>query len=204
MKLLPLKITAKSGAWRKFYNRKANPKFKGISAAILKRDKYTCRFCGFHSKEHQEIVNIDSDYDNNKLNNLATACSFCAQCFFLDSLGLDENSGGSIVYAPEVSQADLNNFCRVLFCSMEKNSPYKGKLQSIYVTLKNRIGPIENCFGPNSSNPNNFGRGLIDSYLNEKQLNHKLLDSLRLLPAKSSFQPQINYWKDTIFSNISF
>lgn len=204
MDLLPLKITAKSGAWRKYFVRKNSPKFKGIKNAILKRDKYTCKFCGFYSKEFQDVINIDNNYDNNRLGNLATACSFCAQCFFIDSIGLEENTGGKIVYIPEISQADLNNFSRVLFCSMEKNSPYKGKLQSSYVTLQNRSAPIENCFGPNSSDPKIFGRGLIDSYLNDKQLNHKLLDNLRLLPSKSSFQAHINFWKDTIFSNISF
>ncbi len=204
MELLELKLRASSGAWRKYSARKQSKVFAKVKKAILIRDRFCCRFCGFFSKEHQEVINLDNDYDNNKYNNLVTSCSFCAQCLFLDSVGLEPCSGGRIIYLPEISQIDLNNFIRVLFCSMDKETSYKAKLQSTYISLKNRIKPVEYCFGPHTSDPTVFGRGLIDSNLNPNELKHKLLNDLRLLPSKTSFKHQIEYWKKTIFSNVSF
>ncbi len=169
---------------------------------VLQRDNYCCRYCGFFSKEYQEIVNIDGNYGNNKFENLATACSFCSQCFFLESLGLDGNSGGTIIFLPEISQADLSNFARVLYCSMDKESAYKGKLQSVYLSLKERGNDVIECFGPDTNDPKIFGQTLVDSGLKKENLKHDVLQHLRLLPSRKAFKPQIDYWKKTVFAKV--
>ncbi|MBS0286286.1 MAG: type IVB secretion system protein IcmJDotN [Proteobacteria bacterium] len=202
MELLPITITAQRGSWRLYNARKRNNKFLDIKKRVLQRDNYTCRYCGFFAKEFQEIVNIDQNYRNNDINNLATACCFCAQCFFLDAVGLDANTGGAIIHLPEISQSDLNNFCRVLYCSMDKESAYKGKLQSVYMSFKDRSKEVVNCFGPDSSDPRVFGQGLLDASLNKEQLQHDVLRHLRLLPSKKAFTVQIDYWKKTVFAKV--
>lgn len=202
MDLLPIIITAKKSNWRYFSTRKRNNKFLSIKKKVLERDHYTCRYCGFFAKEFQEVVNIDQNYKNNTFDNLATACCFCAQCFFVDAIGLDSNSGGNIIYLPEISQADLNNFCRVLYCSLDKESAYKGKLQSVYMSFKDRAKDVVNCFGPDSTEPRVFGQGLLDASLKKDQLHHEVLRHLRLLPSKKAFAPQIDYWKKTVFAKV--
>lgn len=202
MDLLPVTITAQRGAWRIYHNRKRNKKFLEVKKRVLQRDNYTCRYCGFFAKEFQEVVNIDQDYKNNKFDNLATACCFCAQCFFLDAVGLDSNSGGLIIHAPEISQADLNNFCRVLYCSLDKESAYKGKLQAVYMSFKDRGKEVVNCFGPDSNDPRIFGQGLLDAGLSKEQRQHEVLRHLRLLPSKKAFAVQIDYWKKTVFAKV--
>lgn len=202
MDLLPITLLAQKGAWRLYQARKGNNKFLVAKKRVLQRDHYTCKYCGFFSKEYQEIVNIDQNYKNNQIDNLATACSFCAQCFFIDSLGMDGNSGGHIIYLPEISQADLNNFCRVLYCSLDKESAYKGKLQAVHLSLKDRKKDVVNCFGPNSSEPRVFGQGLLDAGLNKDQLKHEVMRHLRLLPSKKAFGPQLDYWKKTVFAKV--
>ena len=202
MDLRPLTITAHRGNWRKFSARKRSKKFQSLSQKILQRDNFTCQYCGFYSHEHQEIVNADLDYDNNQLDNMITACCFCAQCFFLDALSAGSNFGGMVIHLPEISQADLNNFCRVLFCSMDKDSAYKGKLQSVYMSFKDRGKEVENCFGPYSSEPQTFGQSLIDAQLKLEQLDHEVLQHLRLLPIKKEFKTQIDYWKKTVFAKV--
>lgn len=202
MELLPITITAQRGSWRQYQARKKNKKFLLVKKRILERDNYTCRYCGFFAKEFQEVVNIDGNYKNNSINNLATACCFCAQCFFLDAVGLDSNMGGVITHTPEISQADLNNFCRVLYCSLDKESAYKGKLQAVYMSFKDRSKEVVNCFGPDSSDPRVFGQGLLDAALNKEQLQHEVLKHLRLLPSKKAFAPQIDYWKKTVFAKV--
>jgi len=199
---LTIALTAQRDNWRLYHNRKRNKKFLEVKRKILQRDNYSCRYCGFFAKEFQEIVNIDGDYKNNKLSNLATACCFCAQCLFLDAVGLDSNTGGTIIYLPELSQANLNNFCRVLFCSLDKESAYKGKLQAVHMSLKDRGKEVVECFGPESDDPRVFGQGLLDANLTPEQYQHQVLTHLRLLPSKRAFSMQIDYWKKTVFAKV--
>lgn len=202
MALRPLILTARRGNWRRFNARKNNPAFLKKRKEALLRDSNTCQYCGFTAEEYQDIVNIDHNYFNNKLENLATACCFCSQCFFLDSLTLDGNSGGTVIYLPEVSQADLNHFCRILFCALDKETNYKSRLQSAYMSLKDRVKPIELCFGPNTGDPQLFGQALIDSYLTPQEMNHALMRNVRLLPTRAAFYRQIEHWKKTVFAKV--
>jgi intracellular multiplication protein IcmJ len=200
--MLPITLTARRGNLKKFMARRANEKFQAIKKQIVIRDEYTCRYCGFHAQEFMEIVNIDHNYDNNKMSNMATACSFCTQCLFLDAVGTLPRTGGVVVFIPELSQADLNNFCRVLFCSMDKETIYKNKLHSVYMSLKERTKDVEKSFGPDTSNPKIFGQSLIDSQLTAEQLNHDALQHLRVLPNRKDFKKEIDYWKKTVFANV--
>ena len=202
MSLLPIHLTAERGNWQLFKARKNNSRFLAFEQKVLKRDDYTCRYCGFKSLEYQTVVNHDQNYKNNKANNLVTTCPFCFQCFFLDALVNPNLGGGYIIYLPEISQADLNNFCRVLFSCLLKNAPYKGKLQTTYLSFKDRSKPIEETFGPGSSNPAIFGQTIIDSSLSKKDLSHPILTQLRLLPERKFFEQQILYWKTNIFDKI--
>jgi intracellular multiplication protein IcmJ len=200
--LLAITLNAIKGNWRLYHARKRNTKFLALKKRVLERDSNTCRYCGFFSKEYQEILNIDQNYRNNSFDNLATACSFCAQCFFLDSIGYDGNSGGVMIYLPEISQADLNNFSRVLYCSLDKESAYKAKLQSVYLSFKDRNKDIVNCFGPESDDPRVFGQGIIDAKISQELLQHEVMNHIRLLPSRSAFAKQIDYWKKTVFAKV--
>lgn len=202
VELLPIKLSAIKGNWRAYQMRKTNKRFLILKRNILKRDQYTCRYCGFFAKEYQEVINIDQNYKNNHPSNLATACCFCAQCFFIDSIGLSEGSGGKIVYMPEISQASLNNISRVLFCSSDKDSAYRGRLKSVILSLSDRSKEVCDCFGPNADDPIVFGQAWIDAELPIQAQNHEVLRHLRLLPNKHSFKSQIEYWKKTIFAKV--
>lgn len=204
MQLLPIVLTAKRGNWPRFRARRNNKSFLKLEQQILARDQYTCRYCGFRSDKYQVVVNIDHDYSPGKStpNNLATACLFCAQCFFLDSIGHENNWGGTLIYLPEISQSDLNHFSRVLFASMLRDAPYKGKLQTAYLSLKDRENVVNQFFGPKSSDPYVFGQTLIDSNLTPEQLQHPMMVQLRLLPDRKCFTEEVLYWKTTVFDQI--
>lgn len=204
MTLLPITLTAKRGNWSRFRARRNNKSFLKLEQDILRRDQNTCRYCGFKSERYQVVVNINQDYGTGQStpNNLTTACVFCAQCFFLDGIGHDNNWGGTLIYLPEISQADLNHFCRVLFASMLRDAPYKGKLQTVYLSLKDRENIVNETFGPKSSDPYTFGQTLIDSNLTAEQLKHPMLQQLRLLPDRKCFTEEILYWKTTVFDQI--
>jgi len=202
MEFLPIRLTARRGNWQRFTNRKTHPVFRKVASRVLARDNFTCRFCGFESKQYQEVVNLDHDYTNNVFANLVTACQFCANCCFVESIGRDGAHGATIIHLPEISQADLNHFCRALFCSLLRETPYKGKLQAVYLSLQDRSRAVQEVFGPAAEEPAVFGEAVIDSGLTSEECNHPILSELKLLHIRKFYKTQAEYWKSTVFSNI--
>jgi len=204
MKLLPVTLEARRGNWPRFRARRSNKDFQQLEQQILARDKNTCLYCGFSCDKYQVVVNRNHDYSQGQStpNNLATACVFCAQCFFLDGIGRENSWGGTLIYLPEISQSDLNHFCRVLFSSMLRDAPYKGKLQTAYLSLKDRENIINETFGPKSSDPYTFGEALIDCNFSPEQLKHPIIAQMRLLPDRKCFTREIQYWKSTVFDQV--
>lgn len=205
MDLLPIRLTAKRGNWSRFKSRREHKSFQALEQKVFARDANRCRYCGFESDRYQVVVNINNDYASGQSveHNLATACVFCAQCMFLDAIGIENSWGGYLIYLPELSQADLNNFCRVLFASMLRNdAPYKGKLQTTYLSFQDRTSVINSVFGTNSSDPYSFGQAIIDCGLTEEQLRHPLMMNVRLLPERKFFTQEIFYWKASVFDKI--
>ena len=178
-----------------FAGRRANPKFRALCKKVWQRDNFTCQYCGFQARDYQEVTNIDQNYRNNKFDNLVTTCVFCTQCFFLESVGENGYGGGTLVYMNEITQADLNAYCHVMFCAMANNSQYHETAQSTYQMLKMRSNIIDQEFGDGMSDPANFAQVLLDyqSTHNDKRIK-SLMRNLRLLPARGRFSKQIEHW----------
>jgi intracellular multiplication protein IcmJ len=189
-----LQLAVNLAGWRVFVRRKLDKAFLPVAKRIYERDAYTCQFCGFQAKEYQEIINLDGNYANNKLSNMITACCFCTQCLFLQAAGLDEKSGGHLIYMPEMSQANLNSFCHVLFCAMGNNTVYQESAQSIYRSLKFRSQVIEQKFGSGTSNPSAMGQMLIEYKGQFPDAKPEFLKVVRLLPSNVKFKVQLDAW----------
>ncbi len=189
-----LELAANLPGWRIFVRRKADKAFRPVETRVFNRDAYTCQYCGFQADAYQEVVNLDGNYNNNKLANLITACCFCSQCLFLQTAGVDDKSGGQLIYLPELSQADLNSFCHVLFCAMGNSTGYQDTAQSIYRTLKFRSQIIEKQLGTGMSQPHLFGQTVIESQHRYPDKTISILPGLRLLPAYAKFTAQLDIW----------
>ena len=189
-----LQLAVNLGGWRIFARRKEDKAFLPVARRILERDAYTCRYCAFQAQDYQEVINLDGNYLNNTLSNMATACCFCSQCLFLQAVGLDEMSGGQLIYLPEVSQSDLNSFCHVLFCALGNNTSYQDTAQSIYRSLKFRSQVIENKYGAGTSNPSILGQMVIEYQTHDPELKTEVLKDLRLLPSYVKFKVQLEAW----------
>lgn len=189
-----LQLAVNLNGWRLFSRRREDPAFLPVAEKILQRDSYTCQFCGFQAKEFQEIVNLDGNFANNKLNNLITSCCFCSQCLFIESAGLDEMGGGQLIYLPEMGQAELNSFCHVLFCAMGNGTGYQDSAQSIYRSFRFRSQPIESKFGSGTSNPATFGQLILEYQQSHPEQYVDVLKDLRLLPAFTKFKVQLETW----------
>lgn len=198
-----LKLQAQPGAWRLHSARKANSGFQAFQAKIWQRDRYTCQFCGFQARQFQDVINIDGNYRRNKASNMVTSCCFCAQCFFLESVGVGDFGGGTLIYLPEISQPQLNSFCHVIFCAITNDTGYKASAQSIYRSFKFRSQLVEDAFGEGCSSPSTIGQLLIDSGKTELKEQQRLLDGVRLLPSRAKFRQQIERWAATALDELS-
>lgn len=197
-------LTTSTGNWRLFAARKTDAGFQGFCDRVWERDAYTCQFCGFQAKQYQEIVNLDGDYRNNKISNMVTACVFCTQCFFLESVGKNDYGGGNLIYFPELSQTDLNGLCHVLFCAIANATNYHSDAQSVYRSLKLRTKIVEEKLGEGMSNPSLVGQMLIDAQIKDrKKLSEDLLKDLRLLPSRTKFNKQIETWAQAALEEMS-
>ncbi len=198
-----LKLMASPGSWRLYSGRKADERFKSFELKVFQRDRYTCQFCGFQARLYQDIVNIDGNYSNNKFTNLVTACCFCSQCFFLESVGVGGYGGGTLVYLPELTQAELNSLCHVLFCAITNDTGYKNSAQTIYRSFKFRSQAVEEKFGEGTSDPSIFGHLMIDAGpINDESLTH-LFQNIRLLPSRAKFRKQIESWAASALEEIT-
>lgn len=86
-----------------------------IKQKVLERDDNTCQLCGFHSKKYQDILQIDQNPENIKMDNLATSCIFCHQCFDLEKAA--QMRSGVLVWMPEIEQTHLNHIARSIYVS---------------------------------------------------------------------------------------
>ncbi len=96
---------------------KAQTNIKKQTEKVLRRDDYTCRFCGFHSKQYQRVV---ANPDERSPQPFVTACTFCEQCITLERASI--TGAGVLVWLPEIGQAELNHIVRAIYVARaEKN-----------------------------------------------------------------------------------
>ena len=188
-------LNASATDWRLFMTRKADPAFLSFQRSIFKRDGYACQFCGFRAEHFLEVVNLNGNYFSNAKTNLVTACPFCAQCHFLESVGQGDFGGGSLVYLPEMSQAELNALCHNLFATASMGLGAMSQVKGTYRNLKLRSQLVEKELGEGSSNPSTCGRLLIDARIDDlKGLKIKIREKIRLLPNPERFAREIKAW----------
>ena len=195
---LEIRLLATESNWRLFMTRKNDPAFKKFAERALKRDRYTCQYCGFQAQQLQEVINVDANYRNNRLENLVTACDFCAQCFFLEAVGKSDFGGGTFIYLPEISQTELNALCHVLFTVMASgNTTDDVNAKNTYRSLRLRSQVVEQELGEGLSSPSLYGHLLIDSQadpLHKRSVNKELSTMLRLLPDITRFTVHLETW----------
>ena len=131
MSLLPITLGVKRHADAQGTGGTTKPLKKGFLKdkvqKALERDQYTCRYCGFQSRQYQKAIPKDwasSDYATSEL---VTACPFCEQCFALETVG--PMGSGTLVWLPEMNQAMLNHFMRSIYAARQHGEAMPAKMR---------------------------------------------------------------------------
>lgn len=113
MKLLPITLGIVRSSGNAQIAERTAQQLPEIRQKILARDDHTCRFCGFQSQKYQEVQALNGNPDDLRLENLASACIYCHQCFDLEKTS--QMNSGVLVWMPEVTQAELNHIARAIY-----------------------------------------------------------------------------------------
>ena len=183
-----------SGSYELFAKRETTDGFESFKQKVFERDQHKCLFCGFRATKHMWVVNRDRNYRNNKMSNMATACPLCKQCFFIEHVNA-MGGGGTLIYLPEMTQADVNGLCHSLFCAIANATVHERTAQDTYNTLKLRSNAVESVYGEGRSDPKVFGEMVLNTPIEGiEKISYDVLRDLRLLPKLASFKQQIKDW----------
>lgn len=192
---MDIKLIVDANSFTLYSTRNADKKFQTFKKKVLERDRYTCSYCGFRSKIHMSVINMDANYLNNKISNLVTACPYCAQCHFLPYVGKVNNTGGTLIHLPDMSQAQLNALCHTIFCLIHNDTKHSKLSDKVYKSLKLRGQVIEDYWGNDLSDPSMLAQMMIDTPGEKvKAVKSSLLKDIRLLPSIKAFKQQISDW----------
>ena len=175
---------------------------KTIRPKILSRDKNTCRYCGFVSPKWQEIHHLNDNHQDSSPDNLATVCPFCHQCFHLGLAG--STSGGVLIWLPELTQAELNHLARAAFIAMrDEGCKLFASASALMTALETRAAFLDNHFTPMASDPAFLGQAFLKMSKDDYGKRGETLKNIKLLPNRSRFEPQIKYWSESVYRDLS-
>lgn len=197
MKLKPIVLSVKRGAFRG-----DNPSppgsdavYKKARSEVLKRDNFTCAFCGFRHPKN-EVHHIDDNHDNHALANLITACVLCHMAHHLAYAGIQKR--GTLIYLDDVtiSQGDLNQLVRTLWVAEFLS---KGDLKNTASSLLARLEKAELMAAQviGTSSPSVMGDFMFNLSDSEYKDRGKALQGIYLLPSKEAYKPYIKMWAES-------
>ncbi len=168
---------------------------KAQAEKILDRDNYTCRFCGFRSRQYQRVVPVEKDF--------ATACGFCEQALFLERSGIVNS--GVLIWLPEITQAELNHIVRAVYIARaEEGSEIAAAADRAFDALMARRVDAKKRLG--SEDPIVLSTVLHENLTaKERVAASKKLEGIRLLPLDryivrghngdfDGFPQMVKYW----------
>lgn len=171
----------------------ADKRYATVREAILERDDHTCGFCGFRAMKLQEVHHLDDDHGNNKPSNLLTACALCHIDFHLGMAGIRD--AGTIIWCPEIGQADLNNLCRSIFIAVANRGRHEEDARKLYESLETRAAIVKEELGDGAINPGSIGQAFLEMTDEQYDSREQRLPGLRLLPKMNAFGKQVAYWQ---------
>lgn len=194
MNLLPIRLSVKRGAFRGDHPSPpgSDQIYRNARSAVLKRDDYTCRFCGFRSAKN-ETHHVDDDHNNHAESNLLTACVLCHMSHHIAFAGI--NGLGTMIYLQNagIGQGPLNQLVRTLWVAEEMA---KGDTRNTASQILSRLEKAE-MFAVqalSTSSPAVLGDFLSSMSSEDYEKRDKALKDIYLLPKKAAYTAQLKLW----------
>lgn len=192
--------------WQLKQNRDSNVFLSAMIPKTMARDNYRCVFCGYSAPMGMQVINLDGNYNNNNLDNMATACSLCSRSVFIGSFQHQESEESKIdkiIYLPEISQVQIHHLLRFLFTMMsDEKSEKKDIAELIYSALRKRSKDLESIFGKRTSDARVFAQSVMDANLYNSKNMSEIRKFIRYLPVIDSFKQEITFWHKNLNEKI--
>ncbi len=107
-----------------------------LKKAVFDRDDHTCQCCGFRAEKYQEVLFLDHDRKNLAMENMATSCIFCQQCFNIDQV--PQMRSGVLLWLPEIDQASLHHLARAIYVARISQGPMAESARKLLDILMTR------------------------------------------------------------------
>ena len=183
MAYLPITLGVSRTLPHKDGKSQAEPQFHAdpdtFRVRVFERDNYTCKCCGFRAEEFQEILFLNGDRGDLRMENAATTCIFCNQCFDLNKVG--KMQSGVLIWLPEITQAVLHHIIRAVYVARVDQGPAAKAARQALDTLMARREQARLRVG--TDNPKILG-AVLEDFLSEKTYMRRdeMLKGIRLLP----------------------
>lgn len=172
----------------------ADPVFTPVREKILRRDNFSCRYCGFKSAKFQQVHHHDDDHRNQHPDNLMTVCNLCHQVHHLGMAGM--RNAGFMAAVPELTQTEVNSLVRATFVvQLVGDQNTKDRLIGFYALLQARADALKHAFSFDISSPLLFAEVLSTWDDSTYAGRATLFADLRLVPTKEAFEDgQLDYY----------
>ena len=198
--MLPLVLSASKLTWMvqsKHGDEKEDPVLR---AAVSKRFKHTCQYCGWIDEKYNEVSHLDEDHTNFKDQNLTLACPLCHQCLHLGQVTAD---GGKMIWAPEISQVQINHLARVSWMTeRSKDHPLLISTRTLVSKLEHQTQSMEMAYGSGSADPGFWAELLTRLTPEQYEKRQSILENARLWPLPTKFKKMTNSWLDQTKINL--
>lgn len=196
------------GSWTAPLNKESHG---SLIIQAVKRSGGCCAFCGIkmpmtvtHPHGGLSVCVRESDISV-ELDNLVTLCAFCVNFNDIHNLcGL-----GSFVELPWLSQSDLNNFLRIVYCVQTSNDPY---VKSTFI-YQGSNAILESLSRTPKAWESFYFDGSVEKIIHamegrmgffDKRMSSEILyiDRLRFFFHPAPFKDDIEFWRPTIEAQI--
>ena len=207
-----LVMSVKRSTWRMHDENKeaANAAYARVRMDVLRRDAFTCRYCGFTpqgdpqahpssrtASGYLEVHHLDDNHHNNRPANLLTVCPFCHQVFHTGNAG--HRQAARIAWCPWLTQAEVVLLSNIAAVAIARQGRFASAGQAWFRWLEQMQTQAAQVYGDAILDVTNLGMALMacgtsasPGWIKRAQA----LAPLRLVPRRDAYQAAIAWWSE--------
>jgi intracellular multiplication protein IcmJ len=172
-----------------------------LHKAISNKFNHTCQYCGWVDDEFNEVDHINEDHTNNREENLTLACPLCHQIKHLGQVGTSD--GGKMIWAPELSQVELNHLARAYWMlETDQSNDLLISARTLSNKLEHQAHVLEAHYVNGASDPGFWAEALIKMTPEQYKNRAEILKNIRVWPNLIKFKRMVPKWANDVGVNL--